>query len=85
MSVRIFFSTLAICTQTQFVNSAFKKIGWNILSVVSAYPAAVLWMIADADAIHQVTHDHAKFPKPAENYKGLARFGNVSHLHIDQS
>ena len=35
-------------------------------------------MLADADAIHQVTHDHAKFPKPAETYKGLSRFGRVS-------
>ena len=55
----------------------FQETGWNVISVTSIFPGKAALNLADADAIREVSRAHSKFPKPAELYVALSRFGKV--------
>jgi len=54
----------------------FQEAGWDILSVVSAYPVTQThFLIADAAIIKQVASSRYLFPKPLHQYGPISLFG----------
>ncbi|KZT39759.1 cytochrome P450 [Sistotremastrum suecicum HHB10207 ss-3] len=54
----------------------FVENGWNVLSVVAAWPAGAIYYVADADAVREITLSNMKWPKPLEQYGALAMYGS---------
>ncbi|KIM80206.1 hypothetical protein PILCRDRAFT_790075, partial [Piloderma croceum F 1598] len=54
----------------------FKQAGWDVVSVVSVWPAVVTTMfVADAALIKEITSSRHHWPKPAYIYRSLTFFG----------
>lgn len=48
----------------------------DIISSVNIFPTCATYMIADAQAIKEITTNRARFPKPLQQYKILTFFGS---------
>ncbi|KAJ3514321.1 hypothetical protein NLJ89_g2442 [Agrocybe chaxingu] len=56
--------------------ATFERTGWDISTVVAALPdAEPTVVLADAEAIKEVTSSRARFPKPVAMYEVLSLFG----------
>ncbi|KAF8726525.1 hypothetical protein AX14_007768 [Amanita brunnescens Koide BX004] len=54
----------------------FELCGWDIYSLVSAWPVRTTLCLADAAAIKEVTASRLRFVKPVEMYEVLAAYGS---------
>ncbi|PBK63872.1 614/534 cytochrome P450 [Armillaria solidipes] len=53
----------------------YKQTGWDIVACVTAFPARIEFLIADATIIKDVTASRALFPKPVSMFHRLSIFG----------
>ncbi|KAF9481511.1 cytochrome P450 [Pholiota conissans] len=59
-----------------FKHEPFEKVGWDIHSAISLFPSIrTAIVLADAQAIKEVTSSRARFPKPVHHYRSLTFFG----------
>ncbi|KAK0466887.1 cytochrome P450 [Desarmillaria tabescens] len=53
----------------------YKQTGWDIVACVTAFPARIEFLIADATIVKDITAARVSFPKPVFMYRGLSIFG----------
>ncbi|PFH50911.1 hypothetical protein AMATHDRAFT_40534 [Amanita thiersii Skay4041] len=54
----------------------YGRIGWDVHSVIAAWPVSITLYLADAAAIKEVTSARVRFPKPIYLYDTLTFFGH---------
>lgn len=53
----------------------YKQTGWDIVACVTAFPARIEFLVADATLIKDITSSRALFPKPVSMFQRLSIFG----------
>ncbi|KAK0479259.1 cytochrome P450 [Armillaria novae-zelandiae] len=53
----------------------YKQTGWDIVACVTAFPARIEFLVADATLIKDITSSCALFPKPVSMFQRLSIFG----------